>query len=196
MRGEIALSDFFGATGGQVKRHLDGLTFRFYPYYKLSKELSAEVGYPQHLPADFIEIITQHGDRTCRPIEERDIQAYPQEYAKFKAREEKPAKGMYLREWCMMTPAGLADLEAYGLRTLEELAAIPDTELDRLKFLMPWHKAANAWLKNAKSKQAECARLQLTIEALQTRFTKLEDQHVQALRRIESNEGNRFNGSY
>lgn len=195
MRKEIALSDFFGNTGGPAKRHLDGLTFRFYPYYKLNKERSAEVGYPQHDPIDFIEIITQRGERTCRAIQEKDIQAYPNEYAKFKAREEKPVKGMYLREWCMINPSGLADLEAYGLKTLEELAAVPDEELERCKFLVPWFKAANAWIKNAKSKQAECARLQITIDEMQKRFTKLEEQHIQALRRIEANEGNRF-GSY
>jgi hypothetical protein len=193
MRGDISISDFMGGSPGQVKRHLDGCNFRFYPFYKENKEKSQEVGYTQHDSCEFIEIINFAGERTCRAVEDRDKRAYPQEYARFQERETKPVTGLYLREWCMINPAALADLEAFGLKTVEEVADIGNDHLSKYKFLQEWNRKANTWLKNAKSKQAECTKLEEELTALDNKFKKLEDQYYNALRRIEANEGNRFN---
>lgn len=192
MRGDINISEFIGS-GNNVKRHLDGCNFRFYSHYTLNKQRTEEVGYPQHDPAEFIEIIIFNGDRTTRAVEDRDRRAYPQEYERFKEREGKPVKGMYLREWCMITPAALADLEAFGLKTVEEVADLPSETVGKYKFLTEWSRKANSWLKNAKAKQADCARLEESLHELKVRYQKLEDQYYNALRRIEATEGTRFN---
>lgn len=190
---EIAISDFMGSSHGQVRRHLDGSNFRFYDHFKPNKQRTEKVGYAQHDSCDFIEIINFAGERTCREVEERDKRAYPEEFARYEQRKEKPASGLFLREWCMITPAGLADLEAFGLKTVEQLADISKDQLESYQFLVEWNRKANNWLKHAKSKQAECARLEEDLAKLKDLHKKLEDQYYNALRRIEANEGNRFN---
>lgn len=190
---EIAISDFMGASQGQARRHLDGCNFRFYPFYKLNKAKSDEIGYPQHEPCDFIEIINFAGERTCREVEERDKRAYSQEFARYQEREANPSVGLYLREWCMINPAALADLEAFGLKTVEQVADIGKDILEKYQFLIEWQRKATTWLRHAKSKQAECANLEEKLTALTSQYKKLEDQYYNALRRIEASEGTRFN---
>jgi hypothetical protein len=192
MIGEIRMSDFIGSSQGQLKRHLDGCNFRFYMGYKVNKERSLEVGYPQHEDVEFIEVINFAGEKTPRAVEERDRLAYPQEYANFKARESRPENGYYLREWCMITPAALADLEAFGLRTIEQLASVSDEQLDKFKFLIEWNRKAKNWIKHAKSKQAECTQLEERVVQLSGALKKLEEQYMAALMRIEANEGTRL----
>ena len=189
---EIAISDFMGSGNGQ-RRHLDGCNFRFYEHYKVNKERTEEIGYDQHDATDFIEIINFAGERTPRAVEDRDKRAYPEQWANYEARKAEPVSGMYLRAWCMINPAGLADLEAFGLKTVEQVADLGNEVLTQYKFLQEWHRKANAWLKHAKSKQAECARLEESLSNLQSQHQKLEDQYVNALRRIEANEGTRLN---
>lgn len=189
---EVAISDFMGGGNNQTRRHLDGCNFRFYDWYKPNKAKTEEVGYAQHDSCDFIEIINFAGERMCREVEERDQRAYAQEFARYQERKEKPASGLFLREWCMVNPAGLADLEAFGLKTVEQVADLGKDVLERFQFLVDWNRKANSWLKHAKSKQAECAKLEEDLAALQNLHKKLEEQYYSALRRIEANEGNRF----
>jgi len=191
MRPDLRMSDFM-QSGQGVRRHLDGCNFRFYSHYKLNKQRSDEVGYAQHDPCEFIEIINFAGERTPREVEDRDRRAYPEEYARFVERENAPASGLYLREWCMITPSALADIEAFGLTTVEQLADVGDDVLNKFQFVIEWNRKAKAWLKTAKSKQAEMAGLEEKHFKLLAAYESLKNQYTQALQRIEATEGGRL----
>lgn len=192
MRNEVRMSDIMGAQYGQQKKHLDGCNFRFFEHYKLDKEASEKTGYSQHVAVDFIEIVPQMGDRTVREVKDKDRLAYPEQFAKYEAQKAEPKDGYWLKAWPFINKAELADLEAFGLKTVEEVAALGDEQLRKVGFLKPVHKKAKNWLKSAKSKQADCTRLQEKLDELENLYNSLKDQHALILQRIESAEGNRM----
>jgi hypothetical protein len=190
MRGELNLSDFQRPAG--QRNHLDGCSFRFYLGHKLNKEKTQDAGYPQHEPIEYIEITSYLGERTPRPVEERDKRAAPEAYARFQASMQKPEKGMWLVEWCILQSHQLADLLGCGLVTVEQVADLPKEVLEKNQHLIEYQRKADAWLTSAKSKPAEIAKLKEQLFTLTTEHKKLEEQYYLALQRISATEGNGF----
>lgn len=191
MRQRPNFSEFFNSAQPQnyFKKHLDGKPFRFFPSFTVDKDATNEKGYLQHKPQDMIEIITGANDKTTRKVEQRDIDAYPEQWQAYDKMRTKPKTGWWLREWVMITPAQLADLENVGFQTIEEVAAMSDDMLQQAPHLRMHFKLASAWLKNAKSKQTECAKLMVEIDQKDKRIKHLEEQLTHALQRIQGLEG-------
>jgi len=193
MRGEISMSDIMGAGYGQpVKKHLDGCNFRFYEGFKKDKEKSDKAGYPQHVSVDFIEIIPPMGDRTVREVQERDKIAYPEQWANYQNNKAEPKDGSWLKAWPLIDLASLADLEAYGLKTVEEVAALDAETCQKVGFLKPLQRLAEHWVNSAKSTKAQVTQLKKKLDEVNAEYESLKDQYTQALRRIEANEGTRL----
>jgi hypothetical protein len=192
MIGDIRMSDIMGAGNGQIKKHLDGCNFRFYESYQVNKEKTEKAGYAQHDAVDFIEIIPPMGDRTVRLVEDKDKFVYPEQWAKYEASKSEPKEGSWLRAWPLIKLNELADLEAYGLRTIEEVAGLDADVCQRVGFLKPLQKLAANWLKSAKSKQAQMTNLREELDEVKREHEMLKDQYHNALRRIEASEGTRL----
>lgn len=72
-------------------------------------------------------------------------------YAQWKAGETLPENGTPIKGWPILSPAAQKDLLAAGVRTVEDLAEIPDTDLQGICMGALGYKArAKSWLASAK----------------------------------------------
>lgn len=188
MRAEVNISEIMGRQVAP-NRHLDGQNFRFYLHYKPNRAESEKEGRPIFEDVEFIEVINFAGEKTPRAIEERDIRAYPDHYAAFKATLSAPVSGTHLAEWCLMTPGKLKELEHFGCRTVEQVAALSDEIQDKFPKLKEWVRRATNWLTASKVKQAEVVTLKEQLHKALLGKAKLEEQLLLCHKRLEAVEG-------
>jgi hypothetical protein len=97
---------------------------------------SRQEGRPIFEDREFVRIIIP-GDRrsmAVEPVNEGHQQRWPREYEAFRAGKEAPLEGTPLSEWpvSMMSPARVQELAYFNLRTVEQLAAVNDAQLQNL----------------------------------------------------------------
>ena len=79
--------------------------------------------------------------------------AFSDAYAAWKKGEELPEKGTPIKGWPVLSPAVQKDLIHTGIRTVEDLAALPDAELGTIGTgAVSYKQKAIAWLEAAKDK--------------------------------------------
>lgn len=116
--------------------------------------------------------------RPVRPIgPQNDIDRFPRHYAAFKARIGKDAEqviGTPLSAWpwAGMTRSRVEELKFLNIRTVEQLAGIPDSMGGKLMGFQAMKQAAAAYLESTKA-SAPIARLQAQLEAA---LLKIEEQ--------------------
>lgn len=134
-------------------------------------------------------------DETVIPVEEKHKREYPEKWAAFTKNLEQPTEGTPLENWPMMTRPIVQELKHFGFRTIEQLAEGLDDAKRKLGPLGVWIKKAKEYLKAAQSGPNEVVKLREQLETAQARNKKLEENQVELLiMRVESLEGNRFDG--
>ena len=128
-------------------------------------------------------------DETVRRIEPRDIQDYPEKYARFKAGSEPVTEGTPLAEWPMMSGSAMRELNYLGFKTVEQLANSTDEVKRKLGPLSKFVKLAKDWLDAANSDQNEVVKLKQLLEREQARTSALEHKLEVFMQRVEANEG-------
>lgn len=112
------------------------------------------------------------------------LTAFRDAYASWKAGEEIPEKGTPVKGWPVLSPSAQKDLVAAGIRTVEDLAEIPDQDLQGICIGAAQFKAkAKAWLLAAKDtgKLAEqLTSMQQTLESLRL-LTETQAAEIQRL---------------
>ncbi|RAK51198.1 hypothetical protein [Phenylobacterium soli] len=91
-------------------------------------------GRPIFDEVEFVEIHVP-GDRgtiSDRPVNASDKARWPREYAAFKANEEIPEEGTPIGEWPAINRSQAEELKHAKVRTVEQLAALPDEALMRV----------------------------------------------------------------
>lgn len=195
MRADINISEFQDYRSGKAG-HLDGHDISFDMGYVLNKKRTEEENRPIHDDVPFLHLVNFAGEKTSRVAEERDKRAYPEIWARAEKKWAEPTSGTNLKEWCLLSKAKLADLEAFGLRTVEQVAGLTEDIIKQYPSLKEFQRLAENWLGSAKTKQAEVTNLKEQLHKLDGRFKKLEELYFSALRRIEANEGNRLSDAY
>lgn len=80
------------------------------------------------------------------------LRAYRESYAAWCKGEELPAEGTPVKTWPVASPAQIKDMLAVGIRTVEDLARLPDNELSSLGIgAMSLKQKAQAWLASAQN---------------------------------------------
>jgi hypothetical protein len=77
-----------------------------------------------HIPGDRKTVVD-------RPVKPEDRERWPREYAAFEAGLETPLEGLPLEEWAGITRSQVEELRFAHVRTVEQLAALPDDALNR-----------------------------------------------------------------
>jgi len=139
---------------------------------------SEQAGRPVFEDVEFVEIVLL-GDNKTRAVEKVNqghVDRWPQYYAKFKkGQQDVYDGGTPLKEWPPMRPSQIAELNALNVYTVDQLARVPDNNLDRLG---PGARAlrdkAAAWLK-ASEDTGEIARLIAANKQLEARVLELEE---------------------
>lgn len=150
----------------------------FVKFYLESVEFKAEsekAGRPIFKDIPFIEI-RYPGDRLnvfVGKATDHFKQLYPREWAAFESGMDVQAIGTPLTEWPQITKSQIKEAEYFNVRTVEQLAEVPESALTRMG--MGWstlRKKAQDWLAAAAGEapiaalQAENERLRADFEAL------------------------------
>jgi len=146
---------------------------------------SIEQGRPIYRDTEFVRIFVP-GDKTNvidRPVRLGDKTRFPKQYEVFKAGggEEAQLDGTPLKDWPMVGRAQCAELNYFGIRTVEQLADLRDDVCGKVPGLTGLKQTAGVWLSRAKS-TAEAAKIakqldemKSTNESLQSTVKELAD---------------------
>ena len=144
-------------------------------------------GRPIHDPVVLIEKIIP-GDnlnRPVRPMREEDKNEYPQEWAAFVAKREQQIPGTPLAVVPWLSRTQIAEYNALGIFTVEQLATLPESVAHRIMGFHESRRKAENFLKAAQDSsyqeklQAEALKKDETIEELKARIAALEAAAVQ-----------------
>ncbi len=125
---------------------------------------SRQEGRPIFEDRDFVRIIIP-GDRrsmAVEPVGEAHKERWPREYEAFRAGREAPLEGTPLSEWpvSLMGPARVQELAYFNLRTVEQLAAVNDAQLQNLGMgSRELRERARTWLEVAEKGAGPIERL-------------------------------------
>lgn len=108
-----------------------------------------EDGVPTFKDVEFVEI-RQPGQKDPLyhgPVKEAHKNRFRSRYDAWKATRENPVEGLPLSEWPLITKAKVKELEARGIRTVQELANVSDSVLPSLMlFGTQTRQKARDWL--------------------------------------------------
>ena len=89
-------------------------------------------------------------NQVVHPVDHAMRERFPEAYRAFKEKREMHIEGTPIRQWALCTPANIAEFEAIKIFSVEGLAQIPDSTLQRVMGLREWREKAKAWLATAK----------------------------------------------
>ena len=109
------------------------LLVKFYNEPVKMQAKTEEAGRPIYEDREHISIIIPGDNRTnvVRVATDEDRERFPGPYAVFKKAEKKAAEGTPLEEWPALTKSRAKELRALGVDTVDQLAVLSDTSLDR-----------------------------------------------------------------
>jgi hypothetical protein len=173
----------------EPKKRYSGANVKFFYAYNENREKSLNEGRPIFDEIPSISIQWPGGDETVRRIEQRDMQEYPELYARFKAGSEPVTEGTPLAEWAMMSGSALRELNYLGFKTVEQLANATDEVKRKIGPLSKLVSMAKDWLEAANSDQNDVVKLKQQLAAETAKRERLEEKLELFLQRIEANEG-------
>jgi len=100
---------------------------------------------------------------------------FPRHYAAFKAKKEQSHNGTPLSELIIIGKAQQAELEHFGVHTVEQLAGMSDANAQSFRSINALRERARNWLEEAE-KQAPLNRIQAEKEALEAKIAALTEQ--------------------
>lgn len=118
----------------------------------LDKSATEEQGRPIYRDREYVSIRAPGSpDEVCRPATRRDIDRFPRHYQAFKNRvgNEEHHEGTLLVEWPMVTRSQAEELAFFGVKTVEQLAAMSDANGQQLMGFHGLKRKANEWLDTA-----------------------------------------------
>ncbi len=139
-----------------------GVTFKMHSHF--DDVATREQGRPIFVMKEYI-LITIPGDTTgtvFRPAFEHDHQRFPEQYLRFKAGQEQ-AIGTPLTEWPQITRAQVDELAFFRTSTIEQLAAVSDTNCQRFMGLSQLREKASRYLQQLRE-EAPMLKVQAELE--------------------------------
>lgn len=169
------------AFGGNQARYAADATLlvRFFKNPKLNEGKSAIEGRPIFEETDYIQIM-QPGNKDSiiiRPATPMDKNRFAEHYRKYTARQEQEyVDGTLLSEWPGVTRSQCEELAYFNIKTVEQLAAVSDSNAQKIMGIQVLKSKAAAYLESADGeKAAEELRKQKELNAqLMARLEALE----------------------
>lgn len=106
----------------------------FYTEAVPNKFRTEKEGRPVFEEKEFVEIIIAGDSKTKvhEPVNQGHIERWPEQYQKFKDGLEQATEGTPVEQWNYLSKSQVAELKALNIKTVEALAELPDTGLQRL----------------------------------------------------------------
>jgi len=131
-----------------------GIYPKFYLKSVQHTAASREAGRPIFRDIEWVDIIIA-GDKNCMPsrkVSDADRLRFPVQYNAFQKNQEAPLEGTPLKEWAILTPAQVSELNYLNFYTVESIAEMPDTALQTIGLGgRELKNKAIEWLKSAEN---------------------------------------------
>jgi hypothetical protein len=158
------------------------VSFSFEP--RLDRASTDKEGRNMYRDVEFVTIRIP-GDKTVsihRPVTPSDKQRFPLQYAAFKNNRGEQIVGTPLNLWPGIRPSQIKELEYFNVRTVEQLASMPDSNVGQLMGVQALKRAAQQYISAAKDAaplmevQKELKERDSTIAALQSQIKQQGEQ--------------------
>lgn len=165
-----------------------GLSIRIYMSAVENKELTKANGYPTFEDVPFIHVRIP-GDTTTERhgrITEEEKQMYSRHWARFlENQKSEGVVGQVLEEWSQIPRSVVESYRHFGVRTVEQLAGLPDQNAAAIPQGKAFREKAKAWLANAKA-AAPFAKLEADNKDLSAQVDALRKQLNDAMAALDS----------
>lgn len=133
------------------------LLVKFFTKPKEDKAASLEEGRPIFKDVCYVDIRVagSRNGHVCRPATLHDKQRFPRHHDAFKNREEMPTEGTPLTEWALMTRSMAEEFAYINVKTVEQLANMPDNNAQKFMGGNTLKQKAKDWLEAAAGKAGE-----------------------------------------
>lgn len=155
----------------------ENLLVKFYMDTVQDIPATKEAGRPIFKEVEFVDIrIPGNKDNVViRPAHQRDKARFPRHYQLFKSRIEGAKEEMVgtpLALWPEVSAAQLKEFEFFNIRTVEQLANMPDSTAQKFGGIQALKQKASAYMEAA-TKKAPIAKLRAEVETLQEQVRQL-----------------------
>lgn len=137
----------------QQQRKMDeGLLVRFYVKPVQDQRASNEQGKPVFKDVEIIEIrVPGQKSFVAHPVNTNDIKRFPRHWEAYKSRtgDTEYLEGTPLKEWPLVTRSQAEELSFANVKTVEQLAAMPDSNASSFMGMNMLRAKAKEWLENA-----------------------------------------------
>ncbi|CAB4141054.1 hypothetical protein UFOVP413_22 [uncultured Caudovirales phage] len=157
------------------KQH--GMHVRFYLRAEKNQADSNEQGRAMFREIEYVEIKVPGDKLTCvdREVTDDDKEKYFWEYLAFKSGQDAPVQGTPIEQWPILSVAEIEELKYYGVRTVEDLVNMSDTNLNKIGMgSLSLRERAKAWLDSA-NEGADMQRLAMENAKLKEEIKDLRD---------------------
>ena len=135
--------------GGQV----DKCYAEFYTHPKIDQKGTDEAGRPIYKDTAYVMIMIP-GDKdniVRRPVRHNDKMRFPQQWAQYESGKEQVQDGTPLEHWPLLTRAQVEELKFFGVRTVEALSAMPDSQAQKFMGINALKQKATDYIEAASS---------------------------------------------
>ena len=184
----------FGMTQQAMREHDrhrgdENLYVQFFMHPMQDKEKTLEEGRPIFVDTEYINIMVpgDKGNIIMRSARPDDQTRFAKQYAAFKNDEAEILEGTPLEKWGLISAAQCEELKYFGIRTVENLANVTDTNAQKFMGINLLRQKAREYIEAAKSdapiaqlqdelgqRDATIAEQAELLSDLQTRLAKLE----------------------
>ena len=135
-----------------------GLYVEFYMEAVQDKAASLEAGHPKFKETPYVMIMVpgDKGSVIRRPIRTRqhpkhDNNRFHNEYVAFLADEKAPIEGLPIEEWPQVTKSQVMELKHFGIKTVEHLAGLTDTNAQKFMGVFDLRNKARTYIEASQS---------------------------------------------
>ena len=157
----------------------DGLFPIFHHETRIDQEATDKAGRPIYEAVPYVEIIAPGNDKekVNRRVKEQDKQRWPEQWRQFtEGREELVFDGMPVTEWPMVDKNIARTLTESNVYTVEQLANVPDVNLQMLgPGMMALKSRARRWVKEKEGQNEELQQAQAEIIELRAELQAVKD---------------------
>lgn len=157
------LGEDWSQSSEQGKEERLYVSFGLHP--QLDEDESNKNARPIYKDVEFVKIVVP-GDKQNqihRPVRPQDKQRFAKAYAAFKAGTQDQLTGTPLSEWSGIGRSQMEELKHFGVRTVEQLAALSDSNAQNIGPIMALRQRAKDYLEQAKG-HAPLAQMRAELE--------------------------------
>ena len=161
----------------------DKLYVQFYIHARADSAKSTAEGRPIFNDTEYVRIMVP-GDKGSiieRPVRPVDTQRFPRQYQAFKNNDDEVLTGTPLEHWPGISRSQVEELKFFHIRTVEQLADVPDSHAQKFMGINALKSRAQAYIELAKGNapleqmQAELEERDLTIATMQETMAALQE---------------------